>query len=130
MSLFHFQLHRLQVDNQLHDAELPTVVCPVPPPTDSTKCSPKPAIEIAYLKKYSQNCNDVYKFVKFVAQEHRLQIERFWLTEMSRFWELWWGETSSSAKIRQDIALIHMPISAAAAKVNLIIYFLKELILF
>ena len=90
MSLFHFQLHRLQIDNQLHDAEFPTVLFPVPPPTtSSSKYYPKPAFEMGYLKKYNRGCNDVYKFVKFVVQEHRLQLEKCWITEMIDFWRLW-----------------------------------------
>ncbi|KAK6636914.1 hypothetical protein RUM43_010578 [Polyplax serrata] len=116
MSLFHFQLHRFQVDNQLHEAEFPTVFCSVSPPNSSSRLNPKPALEIAYLKKYSLTGNDIYKFAKFVVQEHRLQLERPWLSEMCQFCCSWWGEESPSVRIRQDIALVHTPISSIATK--------------
>lgn len=117
MSLFHFQLHKFQVDNQLHEAEFPTVFCSVSPPNSSSRLNPKPALEIAYLKKYSLTGNDIYKFAKFVVQEHRLQLERPWLSEMCQFCCSWWGEESPSVRIRQDIALVHTPISSIATKV-------------
>lgn len=118
MSVFHFQLHRIQLDNQLHDAEFPTVFFPAPPPVNNTKSPPRSALEIGYLKKYSQKCNDVYKFVKFLVQEHKLQLEKAWLSEMSKFCGSWLSNESSSAKIRQDIALVHSPIFVTPAKVN------------
>lgn len=75
MSLLHLQLHRFQIDNQLHDAEFPTVFFPIPGPS-SSKQGAKPALEFALLKKYSAQCNDVYKFAKVIIQEHCVQLER------------------------------------------------------
>lgn len=116
MSLLHLQLHRFQIDNQLQDAEFPTVFFPVSHHAPQ-KQGPKPALEFVLLKKYSAQCNDVYKYAKLIIQEHCIQLERTWLVEMYKFGGSWWPEEKPASRMRHDIALVHLPISAIPSKV-------------
>lgn len=129
MSLLHVQLHRFQIDNQLHDVEFPTILFPVPAPSNSSKHHSKPAVELALLKKYSAHCNDVYKFTKLIIQEHSIQLERSWLAEMYKLGQSWWPEESASARMRHDIALVHLPISAIGPKVHFLAFLFDNSIL-
>lgn len=117
MSLLHSQIHRVQIDNGIHEAEFSTVLYPVTNSPGAAKHGCKPAIEMAFLKKYSPQCNDVYKFGKIIVQEHCLQLERSWLCEMYKLYSSACQEDNASMRMRQDIALIHLPISGIVPKV-------------
>ncbi|XP_068086254.1 intermembrane lipid transfer protein VPS13A [Anabrus simplex] len=117
-SYIHCKLHRIQVDNQLHDAVFPTVLYPTPVPTHIIRrVGPKPCVELAFMKRHRPTHNqDVYKFIKVIVQEFSLQIDRGFLLSVFDILTQWQTEEKPSVRIRSDIAMVHTPISIIAAK--------------
>ncbi|KAK7790642.1 hypothetical protein R5R35_006536 [Gryllus longicercus] len=116
----HFKIHRIQVDNQAHDAVFPTVLYPVPvPPHIIRRSGVKPCIEVAIMKRHHPSYNqDVYKFIKILVQELAIQIDRGFLLSLYNFYSQWHTEEKPSVRIRYDIAIVHVPISTIPSKVS------------
>lgn len=117
-SYLHCKLHKIQVDNQLHDAVFPTVLYPTPVPQHIVRrVGMKPCIEVAVMKRHRPAQNqDVYKFVKVLVQEFSIQLDKGFLLSVYDILSNWQVEEKSSVRIRADIALVHIPIAMIAAK--------------
>ncbi|XP_021923386.1 vacuolar protein sorting-associated protein 13A-like isoform X4 [Zootermopsis nevadensis] len=117
-SYLHCKLHRIQVDNQLHDAVFPTVLYPTPIPRHIVRrVGMKPCIEMAVMKRHRPSQNqDVYKFIKVLVQEFSLQLDKGFLLSMYDILSNWQVEEKSSVRMRADIALVHVPLAMISAK--------------
>ncbi|GFG28735.1 hypothetical protein Cfor_06015 [Coptotermes formosanus] len=117
-SYTHCKLHRIQVDNQLHDAVFPTVLYPTPMPQHiMRRVGMKPCVEVAVMKRHRPAQNqDVYKFIKVLVQEFSVQLDKGFLLSVYDILSNWQVEEKSSVRIRADIALVHIPIAMIAAQ--------------
>ena len=114
----------MQLDNQLASAHFPTVLSPVhspgpAPASSSRRCLLKPCLDLVVLKRARPAYNqDVFKYVKFLAQEFCVQLERDFLDALLRSWT--WSADGRGDRyddyhrslegLRQDVALSYVPV--------------------
>nr|CAD7428776.1 unnamed protein product [Timema monikensis] len=119
LSYLQCRLYRLQVDNQLSDAVFPTVLCPASvAPYLVRRTGPKPCVELVVMRRNRPSHQPVYKFVKMLMQEFSLQLDKGFLLSVYDLCSQWQTKDKASVRIRSDIAVVHVPISAIAAKVK------------
>ncbi|XP_068633837.1 intermembrane lipid transfer protein VPS13A-like [Battus philenor] len=113
----HLKLQRFQIDNQLHEAVFPSVLYPAPIASHLKSKDVKPSIEIVALKQYIPNNNqDVYKYVKVLAQEFCLNLDRGFVNYIFDILNHWKVEEKPAVRLRADLASIHMPLTIMAIK--------------
>ncbi|VVC88044.1 unnamed protein product [Leptidea sinapis] len=113
----HLKLHRLQVDNQLHDAVFPCVLYSAPCPDNPRLKRDKPCIEMSLLKQYRPSLNqDVYKHLKVVVQEFVLNLDRGYVNHVFHILNHWKLDEKPAVRLRADLALVHMPLPMIALK--------------
>nr|CAD7393578.1 unnamed protein product [Timema cristinae] len=119
LSYLQCRLYRLQVDNQLSDAVFPTVLCPASvAPYLVRRTGPKPCVELVVMRRNRPSHQPVYKFVKMLMQEFSLQLDKGFLLSVYDLCSQWQTKDKASVRIRSDIAVVHVPIYAIAAKVK------------
>ncbi|XP_014251025.1 vacuolar protein sorting-associated protein 13A-like isoform X2 [Cimex lectularius] len=112
-SYFQMKVHRLQVENQLHNAVFPIILHPKPLPRSVLrKSNDRPCLAIAVLKRQQNSqSDDVYKSIKLLVQEFTLQLDQNFVFNIYSIISPWMTETKPSVRIRSDITALYQPLS-------------------
>ncbi|XP_073981480.1 intermembrane lipid transfer protein VPS13A-like isoform X2 [Rhodnius prolixus] len=110
---FLFKVHHLQIENQMPNAVYPVAVYPKPLPYQiMKKFSFKPCIEFTCLRRHEPTQNaDVYKHIKLIIQEFFIQCDENFVLGIFGTLPMSVMETQPCVRIRNDISVLHQPIS-------------------
>ncbi|KAL5009894.1 hypothetical protein ScPMuIL_012199, partial [Solemya velum] len=104
----HFQVQKIQLDNQLCDAYFPCVFYLSPTPSYIVKRKGlKPFIEGAIMRRrVPENNVDTFRYCKVLVQEFNVKIDKGFLLSISDvFINLWPPEYSESKQLQSDLKL-------------------------
>ncbi|XP_065221412.1 intermembrane lipid transfer protein VPS13A-like isoform X2 [Planococcus citri] len=109
---FQWKVHKFQVDNQLPNSVFQSVIYPKIVSYDVIrKYGLKPCLEGTFIKKRSSDYErDVYKYIKFMALEFCVQVDKQFVLSVHELMQPWSRSESSSLRIRADICKVHHPL--------------------